>query len=96
LAEAAHNRPKKRVKSISGLRSGFALLPRVDAFGATQLGRVAYVDAIIGVEVERKSAAHYQADFVVIPDAAHNLMMEHNYRETAETIHSWLNAHGVV
>ena len=54
------------------------------------------IDAVIGVEDGRGSAAHYQADFLVIPDAAHNLMMEHNYRETAETIHNWLNARGIV
>jgi pimeloyl-ACP methyl ester carboxylesterase len=48
------------------------------------------LDAVIGVEVERRSAAYYQADFVVVPDAAHNLMMEHNHRETAETINKWL------
>jgi pimeloyl-ACP methyl ester carboxylesterase len=47
-------------------------------------------DAVIGVEQERRSAAYYQADFVVVPGAAHNLMMEHNYRETAQTIHTWL------
>ena len=49
------------------------------------------IDAVIAVEAERRSAACYQADFVVVPQAAHNLMMEHNYRETAETIHRWLN-----
>jgi pimeloyl-ACP methyl ester carboxylesterase len=54
------------------------------------------IDAVIDVEAERQSAAHYQADFVVVPDAAHNPMMEHNLRETAETIHSWLNARGIV
>ena len=54
------------------------------------------IDATIEVENEQKSAAHYGADFVVVPDAAHNLMMEHNYRETAETIHNWLHERGVV
>lgn len=54
------------------------------------------IDTVISVEAERRSAAYYQADFIVVPKAAHNLMMEHNYRETAETIHNWLNAHGVV
>jgi pimeloyl-ACP methyl ester carboxylesterase len=48
-------------------------------------------DAVIGVEAERRSAAYYRADFVVVPEAAHNIMMEYNYRETAETIHNWLN-----
>jgi pimeloyl-ACP methyl ester carboxylesterase len=52
-------------------------------------------DAVISVEHERRSADHYQADFVVIPEAAHNIMMEYNYRETAEIIHDWLDARGI-
>jgi len=54
------------------------------------------IDATISLENERISADHYGADFVVIPEAAHNLMMEHNYRETAETIHNWLSKHQIV
>ena len=42
------------------------------------------------VENERRSAEHYGADFIVVPDSAHNIMMEHNYRETAQKIHQWL------
>jgi pimeloyl-ACP methyl ester carboxylesterase len=53
------------------------------------------IDAVSKLENERKSAAHYQADFVVVPDAAHNIMMEHNYRKTAKAIHNWLNECGV-
>ena len=47
-------------------------------------------DAVIGEPDERRSAAHYGAEYVVVPRAGHNLMMEHNYQETAQTIHSWL------
>jgi pimeloyl-ACP methyl ester carboxylesterase len=47
-------------------------------------------DAVVSVEGLRKSAAHYKADFVVIPGAAHNLMMEKSYRETALSIDAWL------
>lgn len=47
-------------------------------------------DALISVEGLRKTAAHYQADFVVIPGAGHNLMMEKSYRETAVSIAQWL------
>jgi pimeloyl-ACP methyl ester carboxylesterase len=54
------------------------------------------IDAVIGVEDESQSAAHYGADFEVVPDAAHNIMMEYNYRETAATIHDWLKGRGVV
>ncbi len=47
-------------------------------------------DTLISVEGLRQTASHYQAEFVVIPDAGHNLMMEKSYRETAESIERWL------
>lgn len=50
------------------------------------------VDAFFGVEAERQSAAHYGATFNVIEGAGHNIMMERNFMETAETIHNWLSA----
>ncbi len=52
-------------------------------------------DATLKVEAVRQSALHYGADFVIVPEAAHNLMMEHNYRETAEHIHRWLERRGI-
>jgi pimeloyl-ACP methyl ester carboxylesterase len=52
-------------------------------------------DAVVGVEIERRSAAYYKADFLLVPEAAHNLMMEHNYRQTAEIIQNWLDKHGI-
>ncbi len=53
------------------------------------------IDAVIGVDAERKSASHYGADFFIVPDAAHNIMMEFNYRETAKMIHEWLSKRGI-
>lgn len=47
-------------------------------------------DALISEKAEQRSAQHYGADFHVIPQAGHNLMMEHNYQETAHYIHAWL------
>lgn len=47
-------------------------------------------DAVLPEWAERRSAAHYGADYVVIPGAGHNLMMERSYHETAEQIHQWL------
>lgn len=47
-------------------------------------------DAVLKVESLRRSAAHYQAEFVVIPEAGHNLMMEKSYQETAQQINDWL------
>lgn len=53
------------------------------------------LDAVIGVAAERRSASHYGADFALARQAAHNLMMEHNYRQTAEIIHRWLERRGI-
>lgn len=53
------------------------------------------LDAGCSAAGERKSAAHYRADFVLVEGAAHNLMMEHNYPETAERIYNWLTAKGI-
>jgi len=50
-------------------------------------------DAVIGVEPLRRSAAHYNATYVVIPNAGHNLMMEKSYQETAQQINDWLVKH---
>ena len=47
-------------------------------------------DAVVPVEGLRWSAKHYHADFVVIPDTGHNLMMEKSYKETAQQINDWL------
>ncbi len=44
---------------------------------------------------EWRSAAHYGADFIVAARARHNVMMEHNYRESAERVHNWLAARGI-
>ena len=47
-------------------------------------------DAVVSVDGLRKSAVHYKADFAVIPEAAHNLMMEKSYRQTALGVENWL------
>lgn len=48
-------------------------------------------DAVCSVEGERKSAEHYRAQFHVIADAAHNIMMESTHHDTAMLIHNWLS-----
>ncbi len=53
------------------------------------------IDATISVDAERQSAAYYRADFVLVQNAAHDLMVEHNYHETAEAIHNWLVKRGI-
>ena len=49
-------------------------------------------DAVISQNGARKSAAFYGADFQLIENAGHNLMMEKNYAETAQEIERWLTA----
>ena len=53
------------------------------------------LDAVIGEDAERRSAQHYGAEYHVIPEAGHNLMMEHNYEETAQLICNWLVKQGI-
>ncbi len=48
-------------------------------------------DAVVTVDGLRKSAAHYKADFLSVPEAGHNIMMEKSYRETVLAIDDWLN-----
>lgn len=50
-------------------------------------------DAGIPEPCLRRSAAFYRADYVVVEAAGHNLMMEHNYQQTAHIIHTWLLEH---
>ncbi len=52
-------------------------------------------DPLLCEPAERRSANYYGADFVVAERARHNLMMEHNYEQTARTIHDWLVEQGV-
>jgi pimeloyl-ACP methyl ester carboxylesterase len=51
-------------------------------------------DAVVSLKGLQRTAEHYHADFMII-DAAHNLMMEHNYRETAQSINQWLAAKNI-
>jgi pimeloyl-ACP methyl ester carboxylesterase len=52
-------------------------------------------DVLIAEPESRRSALHYRADYSIVPEAGHNLMMEKSYRETAETIHRWLSQRGI-
>lgn len=52
-------------------------------------------DPLLVEPAERRSAAHYQADYIVAEKSRHNVMMDHGYRLTAETIHEWLVKQGV-
>ena len=48
------------------------------------------IDTGIRVEGLRKSAQYYGCDFVVVPEAGHNRMMEPKSQKTAEIIRNWL------
>ncbi len=47
-------------------------------------------DAVISLQGLQRTAAHYQADFLSIEEAGHDLMLEHNWRESVERVHAWL------
>ena len=47
-------------------------------------------DAVITSKGARRSAQHYGAEFLSIPDAGHNLMMERNNAHTLDGIETWL------
>jgi pimeloyl-ACP methyl ester carboxylesterase len=42
------------------------------------------------VKQATRSAAFYQAEHIIVPEAGHNLMMEQSYWETARSIVDWL------
>lgn len=49
-------------------------------------------DTLIPKSEEARSARHYGAKYLVVPEAGHNLMLEKSHRESAATIHEWLAA----
>jgi pimeloyl-ACP methyl ester carboxylesterase len=52
-------------------------------------------DAVVSVPGLRRTALHYKADFALVEGAGHNLMMEHNWDETAEMVNVWLTEQGI-
>ena len=49
-------------------------------------------DAIISVKDAKKSAEFYHADFKKIPNSNHDIMLEHNWRDTASIVSTWLES----
>ncbi len=47
-------------------------------------------DKIFSVKDNKKTARKYSADFVIIPDIAHDLMLDTNHEKVEEEILSWL------
>lgn len=52
-------------------------------------------DPLLREPAQRRSAEWYGADYDVADEARHNVMMEHNYAETATQIHTWLQDLGI-
>ena len=50
------------------------------------------MDAVISLEGARRSAEFYGADFLGVPVAGHNLMMEASQADTLAKIEAWLSA----
>ena len=89
-----------RVQQNAVLVKGDAVGPtrwQVGVFGLERGGslQAGAEDVLIAEPESRRSALHYRADYSVVPEAGHNLMMEKSYRETAETIHRWLTQRGI-
>ena len=54
------------------------------------------LDAGIGEVSQRRSALFYKSDYYLAKGAGHNLMLEHNYRQSAGFIHDWLTKQAIV
>ena len=52
-------------------------------------------DAVITEKGARRAAAFYGADYHLVPDDGHNLMMEKHEADTARAIHDWLERRGL-
>jgi pimeloyl-ACP methyl ester carboxylesterase len=52
-------------------------------------------DAVVSIEGGRCTAEHYKGDFILVPDCAHNIMMDAHYKETAQQIHDWLQKQSI-
>jgi pimeloyl-ACP methyl ester carboxylesterase len=48
-------------------------------------------DIIFGASAVRRTAAHYHTDAVVLDQGCHDLMIDPNWRESADVILNWLN-----
>jgi len=52
-------------------------------------------DVLIDEEKSRRSAGEYGADYLSVPNAGHNLMMERSGKDSARSIHEWLLRTGI-
>lgn len=52
-------------------------------------------DKAVRADAQARSARFYDADVIPVPEAAHNVMMEPNHRDTATKIHEWFVQQGI-
>ena len=52
-------------------------------------------DALIAPSAAQCSAAFYHADYILVKEAGHDLMLEQSYRQSAEVVHDWLTRQGI-
>lgn len=52
----------------------------------------AEADLCIPVRYQRAAAAHYGCDYMEVPGAGHDMMLEQSFAQTARQLHDWLAA----
>jgi pimeloyl-ACP methyl ester carboxylesterase len=83
-----------------GPESGLVLLQYAPHFGWHPAARAHSPTLIVGAEADlaipvgyqRRAAAHYGCDYVEVPGAGHDVMLERSSKATARQIHDWLVA----
>ena len=68
----------------------YKIRPMTEKISAPILVLAAERDACFTVEEERRLAEALRAKFIVLPDQAHDIMLEPAWRNAAETIHKWI------
>jgi alpha-beta hydrolase superfamily lysophospholipase len=56
----------------------------------------AQADTMITEKRQCRSAEYYDAEYVVIENVGHDIMIERNYHQTAKIVHEWLRVQGIV
>ncbi len=82
-----------------GPESGLVLLQYAPHFGWSPARQAhsptlivgAEADLAIPVQYQRAAAKYYSCDYIEVPEAGHDLMLEKSYRTTAQQIHEWLH-----
>ena len=68
----------------------FKIRPMLEKISAPILVLAGERDACFTVEEERRLAEVLRAKFIILPDQAHDMMLEPGWQSVAETIHKWI------